>query len=231
MGVGIYSILLTLAILAGIISSFINRKLGWTILFVSSICWLLRYFEHAAYLILYDFQNLGRWILVVITILFSFALFTLIYKARQEFKGKTFKIRFLSISLFAFLAIGLFSFIRKPHRKEFNCWYNFNNTQNNFTITFAITPGQTLEVSSNSNELKEFIKKNGIFDEFRKGFYCPQTKVRVITRFKEIVSIDLVEFRNTKINKTYRFENPVAIDINSIKGNKQILQPEFSLGD
>jgi hypothetical protein len=230
-GIGFYTPLFTIATLAGFIISFSNREVGWSIIFITSIGWLLRYFEHASYLILYDFLNIGRWVLVMVPILLSLSLFALIFKERQDNVGKPFKVSFIALSVLAMFSVEILSFIWKPHTDEFNCWYYFDKKSNDFKVTFAVTPEKKIEVISNSKELESFIKKYGIRNKFRPGIYCPETKVKIITRFKKVVSVEILGFRNTELNKAFHLDNPVEIDLNVIKGDKKILQPEFNLGD
>jgi hypothetical protein len=230
-GIGFFTPLLTTFTLIGLITSFFKRKLGWTIIFITAICWLLRYFEHASYLILYDFHNSGRWLFVSIPILLSFSLFGLIYKVNQREKGRSVKIGFFIIILFSFLSIGLLSFIRKPFTDEFNCWYYITDNKDDLKITFAKTPDQILGTTINSPELKSIIMKEAITDEFRDGYYCPETKVRVITSFKKIIGLKILGFRNTKIDKIVKFHKPFRIESKKIEGDMKIIQPDFDLGD
>lgn len=230
-GIGVYTPLLTISTLAGFVTTLSNRKAGLTIILFVSIAWLLRYFEHASYLLFYDRQNAGRWLIITIPILLAASLFILTFKARQLILGKSFSLKFVFLSVLVFVSVGLLSFVRKPNTNEFNCWYHFDNTKNDFKISFAITPDHIFEATSNSNELKDFILKNGIRDEFREGIYCPETKVKVITRFKKIVSVEILGFHNTTTNVYATLRNPIEIDINKISGDKSILEPDFTLGD
>ena len=229
-GIGIYTPLLTIGTLIGFITLFTNRKKGLPIIFFVSLGWLLRYFEHASYLLLYDRQNVGRWLIVTIPIILAILLFILTFKSKQNILGKPFSWRVVTLSILAIASIGLISFVRKPHVDEFNCWYYFDN-KNDYKITFAVSPDHIWEATSNSDELKNLISKNGIRDKFREGIYCPETKVRVITRFKKIVAIRIMGFHNTTTNVYSNFKSPIDIDLNKIKGDLDLLQPEFTVGD
>lgn len=231
-GIGTYTLILTVSTFIGFVALLTKRTTGLTIMFFVSIGWLLRYFEHASFLTLYDIQNTGRWILVLIPILLASTILILAYKSYQNGKVKpiTFKTPILLITAIAL--IGLCSFVRKPHTKEFNCWYYFDNDKKDYKITFAITPEHIWETTTDSKELKEFVQKYGIKDEFRAGIYCPETKVKVITRFKKIIAVKVLGFRNSTTNYKATLNKPFEIDINRIYGDKGILQePEFTLGD
>jgi hypothetical protein len=230
-GIGTITLILTISTLIGFLALFTNRKLGLTITLIVAIGWLIRYFEHAAFLTLYDIQNIGRWVIVVIPIFLSAIILLLSYKARQDIKGKPSNFKLPSLLIVGIAAIGLFSFVRKPHTNEFNCWYYFDNDKKEYKISFAITPEHIFETTSDSEELKEFVLKYGIRDEFRPGIYCPETKVRVVTRFKKIVSVKILGFRNSTTNYKATLGNPFELDINKIYGDKGILEPKFTLGD
>lgn len=230
-GIGTYTFILTISTLIGFVALLTKRPKGLTIMFFVSIGWLLRYFEHASFLALYDNQNIGRWVIVIIPILLSTIILTLIHNSRQDIQGKPFSSKFPTLLVLAIASIGLLSFVRKPHTNEFNCWYYFDNNKKDYKISFAITPDHIFETTTNSKELKEFVLKYGIRDEFRPGIYCPETKVRVVTRFKKIIAVKILGFRNSTTDYKATLEEPFEIDINKIYGDKGILQPDFTLGD
>lgn len=230
-GIGTKTLILTISTLIGFIALLTNKKVGLTITIIVTIGWLLRYFEHAAFLTLYDIQNIGRWVIVTIPIFLSAIILMLSYKSRQDIQGKPFNLKFPILLIVGIAAIGLFSFVRKPHTNEFNCWYYFDNDKKDYKITFAITPEHIFETTNDSEELKEFVLKYGIRDEFRPGIYCPETKVRVVTRFKKIVTVKILGFRNSTTDYKATLDNPVELDINKIYGDKGLLEPEFPLGD
>lgn len=230
-GIGFYTPILTASAFIGFIILLFDKKLGQTIMLFVSAAWLLRYFEHASYLILYDPNSSGRWLLTTIPLLFSLLIFGLTLKEKLKLTGKRFKNWYWGILPMTFLVIGLLSFVYKPHTEEFNCWYYFDDKRDEYKITFAITPDHKFETIANSPELKEIVKKEGLTYEGRDGYYWPETKVRVITRFKEIIRVKILGFRNSEIDKKVRLENPFEIDLGTIKGDKSILEPEFNLGD
>jgi hypothetical protein len=230
-GIGKYTFILTISTFIGFIALLKNRTRGLTIIFFVSIGWLLRYFEHASFLTIYDNRNIGRWILVAIPILLSTIILTLTYKASQEIKEKEFSLKLPTLLVLGIATIGLLSFVRKPHTNEFNCWYYFDNNNKDFRITFAITPDHIFETTTDSKELKNFVMKYGIRDEFREGIYCPETKIKVVTRFKKIISVEIIGFRNSTTNFNASLDKPYEIDINKIYGDKGILEPEFTMGD
>ena len=232
LGIGIYSLLLTISTLIGFITLLINRNTGLLIMIFVSICWLLRYFEYASWLMLYDILNVGRWILVSIPILLSSIILILAFKFYKNKKGKSFALKTPILLITIIALIGICSFVRKPHTREFNCWYYFDNGKKDYRITFAITPEHIFETTTDSKELREFVQKYGIRYEFRDGIYCPETKVRVITRFKKIIAVKVIGFRNSTTNYKAILEEPFEMDINNIYGDKKLLQdPYFMLGD
>ena len=232
LGIGIYTPLLTISTLIGFIALLTNKNMGLRIMIVVSICWLLRYFEHASFLMLYDMQNIFRWILVSIPILLSSTILILAYKSYKNNKGKPFAFKTPILLIISIALIGFGSFVRKPHTREFNCWYYFYNDEKDYKIRFAITPNLIFETTTDSKELKEFVQKYGFKDDFVNGIYCPETKVRVITRFKKVISVKVIGFRNLSTNSKVTLNKPFEIDINNIYGNKEILQePNFTLGD
>lgn len=228
-GISFYLPILTISTFVGVIAYLSDKRFGLKIILIVSIAWLLRYFERSIFLSLYDPQNLGRWTLVVPIILVTIPLFFLSYNYRQRLLKKRSNLKRLTI-LFLFIpSLTFLSFIRKPHTNEFNCWYYINQSDSSYKITFAITPEHLFEVYSNFKELREFVEKNGIKDEYRAGLYCPETKVEIITRFKKITSISIVGFHNTTINNYYYLPKKVNIDYKQIKGDKSILEPDFEL--
>lgn len=230
-GIGIYTPILTISTLIGFVALRTNRKTGLVIIFFVSICWLLRYLEHASFLTLYDNQNIGRWVIVVIPILLSTIILTLTHKSRQDIQEKPFSLKFPTLLVLGIATIGLLSFMRKPHTNEFNCWYYFDNDKKDYKISFSNTPDHIFETTTDSKELKEFVLKYGIRDEFRPSIYCPETKVRVVTRFKKIIAVKILGFRNSTTDYKATLDEPFEIDINKIYGDKGILQPDFTLGD
>lgn len=230
-GLGFYTPILTISALVGFATLFFDKKLGWTLMLIISAAWLLRYFEHASYLILYDLNSSGRLLLTIIPLFFALPIFGLTLKEKFKQIDKPFKNWYWGLLPLIFLTIGLLSFVYKPHTDEFNCWYYFDDKKDEYKITFAITPDHKFEATASSTELKEIVKKEGLTYEGRDGYYWPETKVRITTRFKEIIGVKILGFRNSEIDKKVRLENPFEIDLATIKGDKSILEPEFNLGD
>lgn len=57
-------------------------------------------------------------------------------------------------------------------------------------------------------------------------------KVQVVTRFKKIISVKILGFRNSTTDYKAILDEPFEIDINKIYGDKEILQPNyFNVGD
>ncbi len=230
-GLGFFTIAMTTGTLIGFIATIIKPRIGYTIIFISTIVWLLRYSEHASFLIFYDIENFGRWIMVLIPLSISAVLFGLSLKAVQNERKKEFKFIWIPITLITFISIGLLSFVRKSHINEINCWYYLDNKSDTIKMTFAISPQHKFDALCHSKNLKELILQQGIKYESIDGYYFPESKVKVITSFKKITNVKVMGFRNSETNKKINFENDFEIDINSIKGDKSILKPRFTWGD
>lgn len=80
----------------------------------------------------------------------------------------------------ALIIIGIGSYIYKPTTEEINCWYYFEAGKS-YNVLFAEAPEYTFEVRLSSDELKNEVKKEALQYEGRDGYYCPETKVRVVT--------------------------------------------------
>ena len=61
--------------------------------------------------------------------------------------------------------------------------------------------------------------------EGRDGYYCPETKVRVVTRFGTIISAKIMSFRNSEIDKKVTFSSPTKIPLDKVNGKLEILKP------
>lgn len=230
-GLGFFTPILTVGTLIGSITFLLDRRTGNVILLTMAAVWLLRYFEHVSYLIYYDALNSGRWILVGIPLFLAFWLFGLTYKHRREYRKKETGIKQLGIAFIVFFSIGMISFVWKPHTDEFNCWYYIDEESGNIKISFSITPDHIFEATNNSPKLKEIIEKEGLTYESRDGYYCPETKVRIISSFKKVIAIKILGFRNSELDKHVKFSPPIEIDIQTISGDLSLLETPFNLGD
>jgi hypothetical protein len=228
-GVTVYTICLVLSTFAGLVTYLSNKRRGLDIIFIVSIAWLLRYFERSSFLLLYDSEITRRWLLVLPVIFVATPLAFLSYVNRQRLLSKKADLKRLAITIVLIPLISLLSFMRKPYTNEYNCWYYFNDTKGNYKIVFALTPEHLFEVYSGSQELEDFIQKNGIVVPNREGIYCPETKLQIITRFKRIVSVSVVEFHNTKKDQYFNLPYSIDLDYSLIKGDKSILEPRFTL--
>lgn len=230
-GIGIFTSILTLLTLIGFLTLLVNKKIGVSFMLIISTLWLLRYFEHVGFLLLYDPNSYGRWMLIIYPLILGFIIFGLTLKEFLRRNDKQFRLWYWIIPFIGFLSIGLLSFIYKTHTDEFNCWYYLDKNSDEYKISFAITPDHKFEATTNSKNLEEMVIKEGLTYRGRNGFYWPESKVRVTTRFKKIIGLEILGFRNSSTDKKVRLKNPIEIDVKTIKGDKSILQPEFSLGD
>lgn len=231
-GIGVVTPILTISTLIGLIVLLINRRYGLFVMLIVSTAWLLRYFEHVSYLLMYDPFSLGRWILTLIPLALAIPIFLKALNSELVARNITLSKRQTLLTIPAFLAIGFLSFIHKPHVSEYNCWHYINpENSSEFGITFAITPDQKFSAVSDSDYLRQIVLNESMTYEGRKGYYTPETRVRVVTRFKRIASVEILGFRNTEINKVVEFDKPISLDTKRLKGDLSILQPDFSIGD
>jgi len=227
-GINAFFAILTLTTLFCFIALFTDSKsISYRLLLIVSVFWLFYYFERLSFLMFYDSKNIERLIIVFIPIFLAFVIFRLILKNEFEQKNKKLSWKHLIVSIVIFFLAGLLSFGYKSHTDEFNCWYYFDNNSEQYKILFAQAPKYTFEVIESSNELKQIVKEKGITYECRKGYYCPETKIKVITSFKKVIRIEILEFRNTEVNKLIKFKEPFEINVETIKGKKSLLQPTF----
>lgn len=230
-GIGTRTVILPVSTLIGFVALLSNRKFGSGIVLIAMIVWLLTFFERAAYVLLYDIHNIFIWVIVGIPIFLSIIIMTLTYRSLQAIQGKGFNLRTPLLLIVGIASVALLSFVRKDHTNEFNCWYYFDKGKEDFRVTFAVTPDQMFETTTNSIELKDFVLKYGIRDEFRNGIYCPETKVRIVTRFKKVVAVKILGFRNSTTDFKAILDRPVELDMKKILGDKKILEPKFTLSD
>ncbi len=188
--------------------------------FVSACLWIIFSAETIGFIMIYDPDNYERMIIAFIPLLLS-SLLMFSVKNEYRFINRHYKKLFLIPLLIIF---GIGSYIYKPMTEEINCWYYFDN-DNSYNVLFAKSPGRTFEVELISNELKEEVKKDALQYKGRNGYYCPETKVRIVTSFGEIISAEIIAFRNSKLNKEVTFRNPTIIPIEKVKGELEILNP------
>jgi len=107
--------------------------------------------------------------------------------------------------------------IYKPTTEEVNCWYYFDNSQT-YNVLFAEGSERTFEVELSSSELKNEVKTEALQYEGRKGYYCPETKVRIVTNFRKIISAKIMSFRNSETDKKVNFRSPIKIPLEKVNG-------------
>jgi len=224
---GMYIPLVTISALVGFIFLLIDRKKGSVIMILISCAWLLHFFERATYLIIYDAFATGRWILVLIPISLSTASAIIGYKEFQQISGRTVNLKALAFLIVGIASIASLSWARKTHIKEFNCWYYFDKNEGQYKITFATSPENKFELITESKSLKDFVLRNGIRDEFRKGIYCSETKVKIVTTFNKAMSIEITGFHNTTTNYNANLNEPFKINVHKLNGDLDLLQPDF----
>ena len=218
--VGPHFPLITLLTVVALISGISKYKKANLIFLASACLWLISSAETIGFVIFFDEGNYGRMIIGVITFLLSIGLL-LSTQIELKFINTSAK-KVLLASLFVLIGIG--SYVYKPTTEEVNCWYYLDNGKT-YNVLFAEAPERTFEVELSSDELKNEVKANALQYEGRDGYYCPETKVRVVTRFGTIISAKIMSFRNSEIDKKVTFSSPTKIPLDKVNGKLEILKP------
>ena len=218
--VGLHFPFLTVLTVIAIIAGISKYKKANLIFFISACLWIVLSAETIGFVIFFDEGNYGRMLFGVIPFLFSSGL---LFSTQTEIKLiNTITKKFLLVPLF--LLIGIGSYVYKPTTEEINCWYYLDNNQT-YKVLFAESPKRTFEVELSSNELKKEVKKEALQYEGRNGYYCPETKVRVVTSFGKIISAKIMSFRNSEIDKKVTFSSSTKIPLEKVNGKLEILKP------
>lgn len=211
---------LTLLTVVALISGISKYKKANLIFLAAACLWLISSAETIGFVIFFDEGNYGRMIIGVIPFLLSIGLL-LSTPIELKFINTSAK-KLLLASLFVLIGIG--SYVYKPTTEEVNCWYYLDNGKT-YKVLFAEAPERTFEVELSSGELKNEVKAEALQYEGRNGYYCPETKVRVVTRFGTIISAKIMSFRNSEIDKKVTFRSPTKIPLDKANGKLEILKP------
>jgi hypothetical protein len=211
---------LTVLTVVAIISGISKYKKADLTFLASACLWILLSAETIGFVMFFDSGNSERMIVGLIPLLLGCGL---LFSIKSQFNlVNTLSKRFLLIPVLAGIGIG--SYIYKPTTDEVNCWYYFEKG-NTFRVRFAETPDRTFEVELSSNGLKKEVKTEALQYEGRDGYYCPETKVKVVTSFGKIISAKILSFRNSEIDKKVTFNNQMTIPLDKINGKLEILKP------
>jgi len=210
-----------LTVLAIVIGVSKNLKSG-LFFFISACLWIFFSAEMVGFIIFFDSGNYESMLIVLIPFLLSAGLFFTV-KIESKFINKLYK-KLLLIPVLLILGIG--SYIYKPTIEEINCWYYFDNNET-YKVHFAKAPERTFDVELTSSDLKKEVKTKAIQYEGVYGYYCPETKVRVVTSFGKIISVKIIGFRNSKIDKKVSFSSPEKIPLEKVNGKLEILKPSW----
>ena len=218
--VGSHFPFLTIVTITALIAGLTKYKETNTILFVSGCAWMIFSFETIGFTIFFDKGNYERMLAGAIPLFlaFSLTLFTSVdYKPVDSIVKK--------LCLFPiFMLLGIGSYVYKPTIEEINSWYFFGEGQT-YKVTFAKAPNRTFTAKMCSYELKSQVISEGLQYEGRNGYYCPETKIRVITSFSKIISAEILSFRNSEIDKRVDFSSPTYIPLDRVDGRLDILRP------
>jgi len=217
---GIQFPFLTLTTIISIFMGAGKHKRAELVFFISACLWMIFSAETIGFNMFYQKNNYAGLIFGMIPfILSAIMMFSIKYVSR--FINSSSK-KLLVIPLC--LLIGIGSHIYKPTTVEINCWYYFDHDKT-YTAMFAIAPEQTFQVELNSDELKKEVMAEALQYEGRNGYYCPETKVRVVTSFGKIISVRILSFRNSVTDKKINFSDRVKIPLKNVNGKLEILKP------
>jgi hypothetical protein len=218
--VGLHFPFLTVITVIAIIMGISKHKKANLIFFISACLWMILSAETIGFVIFFDSENYGRMLIGLIPFLLSTGV---LFSTQTEIKlTNTLTKKSLLVPLLILIGIG--SFIYKPTTEEVNCWYYLDNDKT-YIVRFAETPERTFEVELESDGLKKEVKSEALQYEGRDGYYCPETKVRVVTSFGKIISAKIMSFRNSEIDKKVNFSSPTQIPLEKVNGKLEILKP------
>lgn len=201
-----------------------NYKIGRITSLIVSIIWLFRYSFNLCFLAYNNYDNSFVWTLVLIPAFI--ALIILISTLNELLIPIKSYLRFslILITLALISIVGWVTYIYRPIEQEFNCWYEIYKGSNDYEITFALSPTSKFNVTSNSIKLKNIILKDGLYDEIRNGYYCPQTKVKLNNN----QTIQILGFTNTQMKKYIRFDSPIIFKYTELNGfDEKFFTPYF----
>ncbi|MCB9261653.1 MAG: hypothetical protein H6607_04695 [Flavobacteriales bacterium] len=210
------TVLTVIAIIAGI-----SKHKKANLIFIISAClWMVFSAETIGFVIFFDVGNYQRMLIGIIPFLLSMGV---LFSTQTEIKFlSTIMQKFILVPLLMLIGIG--SYIYKPTTEEINCWYYFDNNKT-YNVLFAEAPERTFEVELSSDELKHEVEIEALQYEGRNVYYCPETKVRVVTSFGKIISAKIMSFRNSEIDKKVNFSSPTKIPLEKVSGKLEILKP------
>lgn len=218
--VGLHFPFLTVITVIAIIAGISKHKKADTIFFISACMWMILSAETIGFVIFFDAGNYERTLVGIIPLLLSTGV---MFSSQTEMKlTNTLTKKFLIAPLF--ILLGICSYIYKPTTEEVNCWYYLNNDKT-YNVLFAETPERTFEVELSSAGLKKEVKTEALQYEGRNGYYCPETKVHVVTSFGKIISAKIMSFRNSEIDRKVEFSSPTEIPLEKVNGKLEILKP------
>ncbi|PID95500.1 MAG: hypothetical protein CSA94_01290 [Bacteroidetes bacterium] len=197
-----------------------RHKKSDLIFLISASLWLISSSETIGFVIFFDEGSYGRMLFGIIPFLLGIGL---LFSTQIELKFINTSSRKIILALL-FVLIGIGSYGYKPTTAEVNCWYYLDNGKT-YNVLFAKTPERTFEVELSSDKLKNEVKAEALQYEGRDGYYCPETKVRVVTRFGTIISAKVISFRNSEIDKKVTFSSPTKIPLDKVNGKLEILKP------
>lgn len=217
---GLHFPFLTVFTLMAIALGINKNKKSNLVFFISASFWILMSAETIGFVIFFDSGNYERMLIGIIPLFLGIGL---MLSTKNKEKRISFLIKKGLVILFL-TALGISSYVYKTSTEEINCWYHFEDEES-YKVVFASSPKHKFEVILSSQELKKEVKKEAIKYENIDGYYCPETKVRVVTYYGKIISAKIISFRNSETDKNITFSHQVKIPLNEVKGEVEILKP------
>ena len=211
---------LTTATVIAIYLKVIKHRNSNLIFLIVAYLWVIAGADTIGFSLFFDIEKDNRIFLGMIPLLMGIGLVLIMYS--KQFILNTLIKRLSLAFILTLLTIG--SYFQKTTNAYLNCWYHLDNSKS-YLVRFAETPDRNFAVELSSHELKTKVVKDALRYKGIKGYYCPETKIQVVTSFGRVISAEIIEFRNSEIDKKVKLDNPVRIPLNKVKHSLDILKP------
>lgn len=224
-----YTLPLSIVAVLGLVGWVLPLRTRWPMLLVISSVWLLRFLERASFLILYDPDRWGAWLVIGLPIVLAFVIFGQSLKGLLLSKERPFKIRYLVYGFIIFQAIGLLSFVHKPHTKYIDGVYHREEDPETGDVIVFPWGDDKCSASVSSVELRKAVMDNYSLPGQKDIYLCPQIELHVVLQFKKLKSLRIIGFVDTETNEPVRLSKPVDINLVDLHGERSVFDAELEL--